>query len=209
MDQAATVTFVNDILDCMFCVTRGGCSWRVARAQRRRGFRDWSVFGLPVGWLRFWQVVLMCVWGPGVFGIAKSVQGIAKSMQGTSFGDISGDFGGACLTSGIYVSAGWQWELGSMPSGSGLAHWWLRDIVFWNSFLLCVRPWRGCFSWVTQFRSFPPCIVGLYLSHLGLFFPIIFCKYYLIIQCIFLKPTLNFTPTTCQFHFYVQKTTGF
>ena len=51
MDQAAAVTFVNDILDCMFLVTRGGCSWRVGRAQQGRGFRNWGVFGLPVAGL--------------------------------------------------------------------------------------------------------------------------------------------------------------
>ena len=37
-------------------------------------------------------------WGPGVFGVAKSVQEI-------SFGGILGDFCGTCLTLGIHVSA--------------------------------------------------------------------------------------------------------
>ena len=76
------------------------------------------------------------VWGPGVFGVAKSV-------QETSSGGILGDFAVACLTLGIHVSAGCQGELGSMPLGSGLAHWWLGDVLwFW---ILCVRPRRGCF----------------------------------------------------------------
>ena len=57
----------------------------------------------------------MGVWGLGVFGVAKSV-------QGTYFGGILGNFGVPCLTLGIHVSAGWQWELGSMPLVSGLAH---------------------------------------------------------------------------------------
>ena len=77
------------------------------------------------------------VWGPGVFGVAQSV-------QETSFGGILGDFGGACLNLGIHVSAGWQWELGSMPLGYGLAYWWLGDILCFG--ILCVRPRWGRFS---------------------------------------------------------------
>ena len=54
------------------------------------------------------------VWGQmGVFGVTRSVLGI-------SYGGILGDFGDASLTLDIHVSVGWQWELGSMPLGSGL-----------------------------------------------------------------------------------------
>ena len=116
MDQA--VTFVNDILDCMFWVTREG-----ACAQRGRDFWDWGVFGLPVGWLK----TLACCFDVGV--PSPGVFGVVKSVQETSFDGILGDFGSACLT--------------LMPLGSGLAHWWLGDILrFW---ILCVQPWQGCF----------------------------------------------------------------
>ena len=65
MGQAAIVTFVTDILDCIFWVARGGCSCGVGRAQRGRGFRNWCGFGLPVDWHRRCRVVLMWVFGVG------------------------------------------------------------------------------------------------------------------------------------------------
>ena len=162
MYQTATVTFVTDILDCMFWVARRGSSWRVGRVQHGRGFRNWGVLGLPVGWLRLWRVVLIWVFGVG--WVFSGLPGVCRGLRLVAF---LGDFGGTCLTLDIHVSDGWQWEprweLGSMPSGSGPAHWWLGDILcFGIPFLLCVRALAGVnFSWVTQFKSFPPCIVGL------------------------------------------------
>ena len=46
--SGCSCNIVNDILDCMFWATWGGCSWRVARVQRGRG--SWTGVFLGSQW---------------------------------------------------------------------------------------------------------------------------------------------------------------
>ena len=76
----------------------------------------------------------VAVWDPtGVFGVAMCV-------RGTSFGGILGDFGGACLTLGIHVSAGWQWGTGNYVSLVARGY-----LVFWDSSFVVRSDLAGMF----------------------------------------------------------------
>ena len=64
------------------------------------GFPELGCFGAPSGLA--WT--LACYFDVGVWG-RTSIFGVAQSVRGTSFGGILSDFGGACLTLDIRVSA--------------------------------------------------------------------------------------------------------
>ena len=158
MDQAALVTFVTDILDLYLLGGSGRvllAGWRCAALE---GLPELRCFWAPSGLV----LSLACCFDVGVWG-RTGVFGVARSVQGTSFGGVLGDFGGACLTLGIHVSARWQWETridAFEVWASSLVAW--GYFVFWDSSFAVRSVLAGVFSWVTRFKSFPPCIVGLH-----------------------------------------------